>query len=244
MVRSANLIELQRRARHAERTLAVFGLMSDRPVEEALRVLEASRAQLQQDIFAWSRRDFRAGGFFVEFGACDGVQHSNTQMLEAEHGWTGILAEPASGWHDALASNRPGAHIDRGCVWSRTGDRLTFVETDCAELSTIERFAEADRHSTSRRGGTRYSVQTISLDDLLDKYDSPRDIDYLSLDTEGSEHEILAAHDFRSRRIHVITCEHNYSPSRERVRQLLVQNGYVRVLTDLSLWDDWYVLSR
>jgi FkbM family methyltransferase len=221
----------------------VFGVMRGQPVEEALRVLEASRAQLQQDIFAWSRRDFRAGGFFVEFGACDGVQHSNTQMLEAEHGWTGILAEPARRWHDALANNRPGARIDRECVWSGTGEQLMFVETDCAELSTIERFADADRHSPSRRGGARYSVRTITLDDLLDKYDAPRDIDYLSLDTEGSEYEILAAHDFTSRRIHVITCEHNYSPARERVRQLLVQNGYERVLPDLSLWDDWYVLG-
>jgi hypothetical protein len=70
-----------------------------------------------------------------------------------------------------------------------------------------------------------------------------RHIDQLSLDTEGSEYEILAAHDFTSRRIHVITCEHNYSPARERVRQLLEQNGYERVLPDLSLWDDWYVLG-
>jgi FkbM family methyltransferase len=244
VVRSESLTELQRRARHAERRLAVLGLMSSRPVEVALRMLDASRAQLQQDIFAWSRRDFRTGGFFVEFGACDGVQLSNTQMLEAEHGWTGILAEPARRWHDALAGNRPSAHIDRGCVWSRTGDELMFVEPEIAELSTVETFAEGDRHSTARRRGARYSVPTISLDDLLDKYDAPEHIDYLSLDTEGSEHEILAAHDFGSRAIHVITCEHNYSPSRELVHRLLVENGYERHRTDLSLWDDWYVLGR
>jgi len=244
LVRSEKLIELQRRARHAERELAVCGLMSGRPVEEALGMLEASRAQLQQDIFAWSRCDFRSGGFFVEFGACDGVRHSNTQMLEVEHGWTGILAEPARRWHDALASNRPGARIEHECVWSRTGEQLMFVEPDTAELSTIETFADADRHGPSRRRGARYPVRTISLDDLLDRHDAPEHIDYLSLDTEGSEFEILAAHDFGSRRIRVITCEHNYSPARERVRQLLIENGYERLRTDLSLWDDWYVLVR
>ena len=207
-------------------------------------MLDASRAQLQQDIFAWSARDFRTNGFFVEFGASDGVHLSNTHLLETQFGWSGILAEPPRGWHDELSRNRPGAFIERACVWSRTGEQLTFVEPDCAELSTIAAFADEDRHRASRRGGATYRVQTISLDDLLDKHDAPAEIDYLSLDTEGSEFDILDAHDFSSRRIHVITCEHNYSPSCDRVQRLLGEHDYERAYTDLSMWDDWYVLVR
>ena len=244
VVRTGSLVELQNRARLAERRLQVLPLLSDRPVDEALRLVSASHAQLQQDIFALSQRNFARDGYFVEFGAADGVHHSNTLMLEAEFGWSGILAEPATGWHDSLARNRPGANVERQCVWSRSGDELRFIEPDSPELSTVASFAHLDRHRNARRDGLEYSVRTISLDDLLAKFDAPSDIDFLSLDTEGSEFEILAAHDFSSRRIHVITCEHNYSPSRERVHRLLVDNGYERLHVELSLWDDWYVLKH
>ena len=243
VVRTGSLLELQQRTRLAERRLQVMQLLGDRPVDEAFRILSGSHAQLQQDVFALTQRNFVRSGYFVEFGAANGLHHSNTLMLEAEYGWSGILAEPATGWHDSLARNRPRAHVDRRCVWSRSGDELRFIEPDSPELSSLVSFAQLDGHRSARRNGLEYSVQTISLDDLLAEYDAPTDIDYLSLDTEGSEFEILAAHDFSSRRIHVITCEHNYSPIRERVHRLLVDNGYERLQIELSLWDDWYVLK-
>lgn len=75
----------------------------------------------------------------------------------------------------------------------------------------------------------------------LRHHESPREIDYLSVDTEGSEYEILAAFDFKSYDVKVITCEHNFTPQREMISELLVSNGFQRVLTDVSEWDDWYV---
>ena len=58
-------------------------------------------------------------------------------------------------------------------------------------------------------------VETISLNDLLKKFNAPKYIDYLSIDTEGSEFEILSSLDF-SKYISVITCEHNYSSKRKK----------------------------
>ena len=75
----------------------------------------------------------------------------------------------------------------------------------------------------------------------MKKYNAPKHIDYLSIDTEGSEYEILSNFDFSQNTFEVITCEHNYTPSRERLHLLLTKQGYRRVFEDLSLFDDWYV---
>jgi len=63
---------------------------------EALEIVDNSQSQLGQDLFALASHDFKRGGFFVEFGATDGLTLSNTYLLEKSFGWTGILAEPAS----------------------------------------------------------------------------------------------------------------------------------------------------
>jgi hypothetical protein len=79
--------------------------------------------------------------------------------------------------------------------------------------------------------------------DLLRKFNAPNKIDYLSIDTEGSEFDILEAFDFNDYQFSVITCEHNHTPSREKIFDLLTHNGYSRKFEQLSYWDDWYVLT-
>ena len=78
-----------------------------------------SKAQLKQDVFALIENDFKRDGFFVEFGAANGVHLSNTYLLEKEFGWRGILAEPARMWHADLQRNRTCA-IEMDCVWSKS----------------------------------------------------------------------------------------------------------------------------
>lgn len=199
-----------------------------------------SKAQLKQDMFVLSELKFKRDGYFVEFGATNGVDLSNTYMLEKELGWTGILAEPAHVWHDDLVKNRD-CLIDFNCVWSESGKTLDFNEVGAAELSTVDLFSETDFHAKARKIGNKYEVHTISLVDLLDKHDAPKAIDYLSIDTEGSEFEILSAFDFDTYNIKVITCEHNHTPMREKILELLTGKGYVRKYTQFSKFDDWYV---
>ena len=73
---------------------------------------------------------------------------------------------------------------------------------------------------------------------------APKIIDYLSIDTEGSEYEILKNFDFESYSFRVITVEHNHTDNRELVKVLLTSNGYKRVHEAISDFDDWYILSR
>ena len=104
-------------------------------------------------------------------------------------------------------------------------------------------YVGSDIHKEIRieKAKSTYNVKTVSLVDLLNHWQAPTVIDYLSIDTEGSELEILLDFDFDIYDISVITCEHNYSDNRDKLYKLLVGNGYTRILDNISMFDDWYV---
>jgi FkbM family methyltransferase len=216
-----------------------------------------SQSQLSQDLFVISRSilDSSWPKFFVEFSATDGVRLSNTYLLEKRLGWQGILAEPAKVWHANLKSNR-NCSIDFRCVSNQSKHSIEFLETSidnpgdpsCSpELSTMASFADSSDTHTQRRlnNSIRYSVTTVSLNDLLKQHNAPSEIGYLSIETEGSELSILEALNFEQYRFRIITIEHNYiEPERTRIYDLLQRNGYNRVYRDISQWDDCYLLRH
>ena len=198
-------------------------------------------SQHRQDVFVLSELGFKQNGYFVEFGATNGKDISNSWLLETVFGWTGILAEPGRNWHQDLLKNRK-CHIDTRCVWKESGAQLTFNEATVPDLSCIDQFSNHDMWAHSRLDGKRYTVDTVSLNDLLSKFHAPDQIDYLSIDTEGSEFDILNSFDFDRYKIQVITCEHNFTPMRDAIYRLLTTKGYQRKYTEISDVDDWYVL--
>ena len=201
-----------------------------------------AKGQIFQDLWVlWETRG-KTGGYFVEFGAADGVALSNTCLLEEKYGWTGILAEPMPAWHSQLQRRK--AIIDTRCVWAASGEKLSFLCSDIPELSGLEKTAGEDGHSGKRKNAKQIEVETISLSDLLKEHHAPKVIDYLSVDTEGSEYEILSHFDFTSHEINLITVEHNHSESREKIHDLLSRHGYLRVFEEFSDCDDWYVHPR
>ena len=102
-------------------------------------------------------------------------------------------------------------------------------------------FSNSDSHSEARTHGSKYEVTTVSLDSLLEEFGCPDEIDYLSIDTEGSEYSILQTFNFKKWSFKVITVEHNFTEMRELIFNLLTKNGYRHVMQDITSWDDWYV---
>jgi FkbM family methyltransferase len=205
-----------------------------------LTALRHSRSQLGQDLFVLTEVGFKQNGYFVEFGATDGVDGSNSWLLEKQFAWSGVVAEPARRWHQQLKMNRD-CIIETDCVWSESNSVLTFNEADLGEYSTIDSFSASDLHGRDRVAGKKYDVNTISLEGLLEKHGAPRQIDYLSIDTEGSEYAILSNFNFDKYQFRVITCEHNFTPARDKIHDLLTRNGYLRKLRFGSFFDAWYV---
>lgn len=209
---------------------------------EVLRFAPKAQGQLFQDLWAWWESGCKTGGYFVEFGAANGVYLSNTYFLEKEMGWAGILAEPHPDFQESLRENRICFISDR-CVFSRSGETVPFRAAIKGEFSRMEDIKPDDVHETrgTRDDARLVNVETVSLADLLDEAAAPDEIDYMSVDTEGSEYEILSAFDFNSRNIRCISVEHNNTPARELLHGLLVANGYRRKWESFSAFDDWYV---
>jgi len=205
-------------------------------------LLTKSKSQLRQDLFVLSELNYKRNGYFVEFGGTNGIDLSNTFLLESEFQWNGIIAEPGLNWHDDLFKNRK-CFIETRCIWSVSNQKLLFNQVNNAEFSTINNYSSLDGHSKIRENGQKYYVDTISLMDLLVFYNAPHEIDYLSIDTEGSEFEILSSFDFSKYKIKIITCEHNFTPEREKIYSLLTSYGYKRKYENISNFDDWYVLE-
>ena len=216
----------------------------------------ASPSQLQQEVFVLLWTGFSPNGFFVEFGATDGKTLSNTSILETL-GWNGILVEPSKGNHKALKQNRK-CIIDTRCVYSISNKKIEFSENlEEGELSAIKEYLPVvkkgaindkivnERAKTLANTKTKtYKVKTVSLLDLLDEHNAPKFIDYISIDTEGSEFDILNAFDFDKYRFKVLTVEHNYGAQRDDIKNLLEKNGYKRVLEKISKYDDWYINTK
>jgi FkbM family methyltransferase len=196
-----------------------------------------SQSQLFQDLWVLWRTGEKRGGYFVEFGAANGKHLSNTFLLEQKYEWAGILAEPNPRFHDSIRANR-NCHVSPLCVFATSGATARFHCDALGELSTLSDFTAADSHQ--RKLIQEIEVETISLNDLLLRFDAPRDIDYISIDTEGSEYDIIANFDFRKHRVRHFTIEHNGTAAREKIHTLMTENGYRREFEDLSFFDDWY----
>jgi len=125
----------------------------------------------------------KRNGYFVEFGACDGIHFSNTNLLEKNFGWTGILAEPNRSYAKQIDENR-NAIVDKRAVWSRTGESVEFAEVSAGGLSGIFSSFRINNNELNKRlslGVKKYMVETVSLNDLLKEHKAPLSFDLLSM---------------------------------------------------------------
>jgi FkbM family methyltransferase len=208
---------------------------------------QKSYSQLQQDL--WALYEYKEkyksdlNGYFVEFGATDGRTLSNTFILEKNYNWRGILVEPSKSFENSLRTNRTSI-IDSRCVFSESGTMIDFNEVEVGELSGIASHQNLDGWSKHRDRFISYKVKTVTLNDLLLEHNAPKIINYMSIDTEGSEYEILKNFPFERWVIEVLTIEHNFTQNEVLIEELLISQGYRRRIPKTSCWDSWYVLEN
>jgi|688.fasta_scaffold334502_2 FkbM family methyltransferase len=211
------------------------------------------KAQYGQDLFVFFlSQTCSIKPFFVEFGASDGITWSNTYCLEKYLHWSGILAEPCISFHQALRQNRH-VNLCLDCVYSHTGSELQFVHVQQSsdrfpvsspELSTLKNIkTQRDWASAARKANSEIViVNSISLNDLIAKYTSGFHIGYLSIDTEGSELEILRNFSFDLYTVDILTVEHNYRKDLMKgLQDLMTKNRFVKVFPNVSGPEFWYI---
>lgn len=205
------------------------------PEEQIIQTFLNSKAQFFQDIFVLEKLNFKKNGFFVEFGAGDGVDSSNTFQLEKHFNWTGILIEPLKFEYEKLKNNRD-CILDSRCIYNKSGEKVIFNERVMGIDDEYQNSIGPKSYFDSKS-----EIETITLTDLLDEYHAPKIIDYISIDTEGSEFKILEVFNFEKYKFKIIQVEHNFTNDREKIFKLLSSKGYLRVFTSISKVDDWYI---
>jgi hypothetical protein len=125
-------------------------------------------------------------------------------------------------------------------VYNKTGLKLTFdIANNFDLLSGITDHIDTYK-KTVDANKTMIQVDSISLLDILDNSNAPSFIEYLSLDTEGSEFEILKNFNFDKYIFGWIDVEHNYvNPRRSEINNLLISKGYI--YKGENKWDDMYM---
>ena len=156
--------------------------------DQWLRTLkQRSTSQLGQDLWVLEKSAFKHQGFFVEFGATDGVLLSNTYVLETEFAWTGLCAEPNPKMFAQLRNNRQ-CVVSDACIAGVSGEEVDFIFAGA--FGGMTRHCSADLHRERRAAyasaGQVGRLVTISLDDFLRSHRAPYNIDYLSIDTEAA----------------------------------------------------------
>ena len=198
-----------------------------------------SKSQLGQEIKVINFYKEKKNGYFIEIGASDGIELSNTYLLESEYKWNGICIEPIPIKYQKLIINRPNSICCNNAVYNMSNLTVNFdIANNYDLLSGISNYIDHHKEAVNANKST-IQVTTISLNDLLDKHKAPNFIEYLSLDTEGSEYEILQKFNFNKYIFGLIDVEHNYiEPRRTQIKDLLIANNYVYL--GPNEWDDCY----
>jgi len=186
----------------------------------------------------------KRGGYFVDIGANDGISSSNTYYLERTLGWQGVCIEPIPEVFALLEANRK-CRIVHGCIARQAGTaKFIHVVGPCEMLSGLDVDQPPEHRArvldeVARFGGSieEYDVPCLSFNELMAR-EKVRQIDYLSLDTEGAELAILRTIDFQAVPIHVLDVENNYHG--DHLIELLDPLGYE--LVAMVGCDEIYVL--
>lgn len=195
-----------------------------------------SYSQLSQDLKVLDYYSYKKNGIFIEIGANDGITLSNTFLLEKEYGWTGLCIEPIPEKFELLKKNRSNSICIDKAVYNIGGIKVEFSDADLYSGIT----KHIDTHNIDGKNGKKIIVETVNFNDLLNMYNFPSFIDYLSIDTEGTEYDILNSIDFNKYSFGIIHVEHNFvEPRRTEIRKLLIEKKYK--YQGENKWDDIYV---
>ena len=175
-------------------------------------------------------------GYYVELGANDGLTQSNSFYFEKKKKWNGVLIEPSPNNYLKCRDNRDSSNkfFCNACVSFDYEEE--YVEMVYANLMTIPMSLKKDidieseflnrslKYLKKNEDHFTFGAKAKTLTEILILADSPKIMDFLSLDVEGSEIEVLKGFDFSLYSFRFLLIE---SRSIEDLKSFLLTYGYV-----------------
>ena len=182
-----------------------------------------------QDMYAFLYFNGKRSGFYIDIGAFEGVTISNTLALE-KLGWNGICVEPIPEIYQNLIKNRK-----CDCVNAAIYDeekQVEFIQTIAGRSGAVKSMSEKVFKAAENEGIVKYlSITPITFNKLMEKYDIEY-IDFLSIDVEGAELNVLTSIDFNKYKFGLITIENNCGY--HKLKEFMADKGY-KIFIDLGV---------
>jgi FkbM family methyltransferase len=196
-------------------------------------------SQAGQDKWVYEFFKGKTNGYFIDIGANDGVQYSNTYILEKQLNWNGLCVEADPFVYEKLIKNR-----NSGC--------LNYAVTNFIGNS---KFIPNDMYGglidSNNFDDRQIEVKCSTFEKIFQDYNIPNLIDYMSLDIEGSEIKALEKFPFNTHDIIILTVEHNLYHGSNKMK-----NGIYEILSDKYqicrenvdhlgyAFEDWYINKK
>jgi len=194
------------------------------------------KSEILEDIIekqlVWEFFGRKREGFFVEVGANDPCSGSQTWLLE-QNGWRGVLIEPQAALCEKLRRERKKSLVFQvACSGpEKEGEALLHIAAQDG-VSTLEK--QIDSHGAQFIGTERVKITT--LDKILKEAGTSR-MDFLSLDVEGHEIEVMRGFDFKKYRPELILIEDGVRTLDKH--RFLKRQGYQ--LVKRTCLNNWYI---
>lgn len=191
-------------------------------------------SQAGQDKWIAELFKYKKNGYFLDIGAGDGIGDNNTYYIEKELDWDGLCIECSV--RDIIASKPIRKKIAPYALWNKEAN-LSFTQ----------------HNFKVQESGIGLPVKAITPSMLFEKYNVPEVIDYVSLDVEEAEIEILKVWPFEKHKVIAWTIEHNLyltnnSKMKDGIHEIMIKNNYVRAVENVACHDskwgafeDWYI---
>ena len=175
-------------------------------------------------------------GYFVDIGANDGITINNTLYFEKYYNWSGINVEPLDEPYNKLVITRPKCVNLNLAIDNIDGETEFIYNTGYTEMISGLKKTYDIRQSQrltdelKKKGGTSIVkiVKTKTMKTILQE-NGVKLINYLSIDVEGGEQNVLESIDFNNVFIDVISFEDNFSDTTENVIKFMEHNNYILI---------------
>lgn len=179
-------------------------------------------SQFGDDYLVWKFFNEKTDGFFIEVGAFNGKHLSNTYFLE-QQGWDGICIEPFPKYFDLCKQERKAHCINAACTSKSTTSVTFWTEKD----GLFSRIGGNKPPKVKHKELTSIEVPGITLNQAIEQYPT-NIIDFLSVDVEGLEVNVLKGLNFKKHSPRLIVAEANWPIAIQHLDNFLVhKKGYI-----------------
>lgn len=218
--------------------IGIWNILTDAVKFTYLKAYKGSFSQKGEDVIIENQFGSKLNGFYVDIGAFHPIQHNNTYKFYLK-GWTGINIEPHPFQYDKFVKNRPRDNNLNIGISSQKG-RMVFHAFSTGALSTFSKTIAVNYQKIGYKESFQKRIEVSTLKEVFDKYIT-KNIDFMSIDVEGMELQVLKGNDwikYKPKIICIETSDHNsiingiISQKKKRIDCLLTSTGYHELLSN------------